>query len=236
MNQILVTEKLYITPELKRKKKLFKIEFFLSVFLLCILSSYYIYAEYNRNESEQVSQHILAEMEADSTIKRVDNNDVMIIMVDEDGTNEIVPEPQPTSNIYKAPSGKTYSTEARITIPSIGVDYPVLSDTSEALLEISVNKWYGPAGPNEVGNYCIVGHNYRNGKMFGRLHELVNGDIVELEDLTGKKLTYKVYKKDIVIPTDTRCSSQLTNGRKELTLITCTNYGKERLVVKCRQV
>lgn len=32
MNQILVTEKLYITPEFKRKRRLYKIEFFLSVF------------------------------------------------------------------------------------------------------------------------------------------------------------------------------------------------------------
>ena len=31
MNQILVTEKLYITPEFKRKRMLYKIEFFLSV-------------------------------------------------------------------------------------------------------------------------------------------------------------------------------------------------------------
>ena len=239
MNQILVTEKLYITPALKRKKKLFKIEFFLSAFLICILSSYYIYAEYNRNETEQVSQQILAEMETDNTIKKVDNNDVMIIMVDEEGTNEIEPEIQATTSTYTTKSGKKYSTEARIRIPSIGVDYPVLSETSEKLLEVSVNKWYGPSGPNEIGNYCIVGHNYRNGKMFGRLHELVNGDIIELEDLTGRKLKYKVYDKDIVAPTDTRCSSQkatIEKGKREVTLITCTNYGKERLVVKCRQI
>lgn len=236
MNQILVQEKLYITPELKRKKKLFKFEFFLSVFLVCILSSYYIYAEYNRNESEQVSQQILADMQADNTIKKVDNSDVMIIMVDEDRADEVAPEPQTVSNTYTTSNGKEYSTEARLSIPSIGVDYPVLTETSESLLEISVNKWYGPNGPNEIGNYCIVGHNYRNGKMFGRLHELVNGDIVKLEDLTGRILTYKVYNKYVVKPTDTRCSSQLTNGKKELTLITCTNYGKERLIVKCRQV
>lgn len=236
MNQILVTEKLYVTPDLKRKKRLYKIEFFLSVFLVCILSSYYIYAEYNRNESEQVSQQILAEMEADNTIKRVDDNDVMIIMVDEDGTNEVAPEPQTTSNTYTASNGKEYSTEARLIIQKIGVDYPVLTETSPSLLEISVNKWYGPAGPNEIGNYCIVGHNYRNGKMFGRLHELVNGDLVELEDLTGRKLTYMVYDRKVVKPTDVWVSSQLTNGRKELTLITCTNNGKERLIVKCRQV
>ena len=28
MNQILVTEKIYVTPELKKKKKTYKIEFF----------------------------------------------------------------------------------------------------------------------------------------------------------------------------------------------------------------
>ena len=54
MNQILVTEKLYVTPELKRKKRIYKLELFLSVFLICLLFSYYIYAEYDRNKSEEV--------------------------------------------------------------------------------------------------------------------------------------------------------------------------------------
>ena len=50
MNQILITKKLYVTPELKRKKKAYKIEFFLSVFLFLTLTSAYIYAEYDRNK------------------------------------------------------------------------------------------------------------------------------------------------------------------------------------------
>ena len=248
MNQILVTEKLYITPELKRKKKLFKFEFFLSVFLVCILSSYYIYAEYNRNESEQVSQQILAEVKADSTTKKIDENDVMVIVLSEERTEEIESEEvveqiatdvedeeERDFNTYTTSSGKKYETDAVITIPSIGITYPVLSKTSDKLLEISVNKYWGP-DPNEVGNYCIVGHNYKNGKMFGHLSELVNGDVVELEDSSGRVVKYKVYNKYVVQPTDTRCTSQITNGKTELTLITCTNYGKERLIVKCRKV
>ena len=63
VNQILVTKKLYITPELKRKKKIYKFDFFLSVFLVCILISFCIYAEYSRNKDEEVSQEILAQME-----------------------------------------------------------------------------------------------------------------------------------------------------------------------------
>ena len=89
MNQILVTEKIYITPEIKRKKRLYKLEFFLSIFLVCILSSYYIYAEYNRNESEEVSQQILAEVKIDDTIKQASSeDDVLIIVLDEEQANE----------------------------------------------------------------------------------------------------------------------------------------------------
>ena len=38
MNQILVTEKIYVTPELKRKKKIYKFVFIL--LLLVVLYSY----------------------------------------------------------------------------------------------------------------------------------------------------------------------------------------------------
>lgn len=246
MNQILVTEKLYVTPELKRKKRLYKIEFCISIFLVFLLSSYYIYAEYDRNKSEEVSQALLSELKADNTIKENSKNDPIIIVLSENEVTETQEQAQEeiesqTNEIVSdvRVGDNTYSTEAIITIPKIDISYPVLSETSDELLEISVNRYWpekDKMNPNEVGNYCIVGHNYRNGKMFGRLHELVNGDVVELEDLTGRKIKYQVYNKYIVEPTDTSCTSQLTNGRKELTLITCTNYGTQRLVVKCREI
>ena len=139
------------------------------------------------------------------------------------------------SNKYVTQSGATYTTEAVLNIPSLGINYPVLSDTSEELLKISLNKFWGPS-PNTVGNYCIVGHNYKNKKMFGKLADIKNGDIVELTDNSGKTIKYAVYNKYVVNPEDVACTSQLTNGNKEVTLITCTNYGKQRLVVKAREV
>ena len=240
MNQILVTEKLYVTPDLKRKRKLYKIVFFISIFLVCLLSSYYIYAEYDRNKSEEVSQTLLSEVKADNdnTTKQVTNDDAIIIVLSEDEAEEQVDEPVNEIVSSTTIGDVTYTTDSIITIPKIGITYPVLSETSDELLEISVNRYWPETDkmkPNEVGNYCIVGHNYRNGKMFGRLTELENGDIVQLEDMTGRTLEYEVYNKYIVEPTDTSCTSQLTGGRKELTLITCTNYGTQRLVVKCRE-
>lgn len=250
MNQILVTEKLYVTPELKRKKRIYKIELFLSVFLICLLFSYYIYAEYDRNKSEEVSKEILAEIkeQVDNTVKK-DENDKIVVILEVPGTQEDNEDKTENQNnnqtktnntkidtkTYTSKDGVKYTTEAILKIPKINIEYPVLSATSDALLFVSLNKYWGPQ-PNELGNYCIVGHYYENGKMFGKLHKLKNGDKAELTDLSGNTLKYQVYNKYVVEPTDTRCTSQLTDGRKELTLITCTNGGKQRLVVKLRQV
>ncbi len=240
MNQILVTEKLYVTPEMKRKKIIYKIEFFLSVVLVCLLFSYYIYAEYDRNKTAEVSQEILAQLKytEDNTVKKADN-DVIVVILDkeqeEKHEDEMNTKPNIDTNTYVSTDGVEYTTEAVLKIPSIGIEYPVLSDTSDDLLYVSINKYWGPK-PNEIGNYCIVGHYYESGIMFGKLHKLKNGDIAELTDLSGRTVRYQVYDRKVVEPTDTRCTSQLTNGKKELTLITCTNYGKQRLVVKLREV
>lgn len=261
MNQILVTEKLYITPELKRKKKMYKLNFFLSVFLVCILFSYYIYAEYDRNKNEEISRDILANIDLsgdedtpelkglnDNTTVRMEDN-VLIVVLNEQQSNreeidisnlakdieEHIKNKEVEREIYTAPSGDTYTTDAILNIPSLGINYPVLSKTSEELLKISLTKFWGRE-PNEVGNYVIVGHNYRNKKMFGKLSEIKKGDEIELQDLTGRTIKYVVYNREIVSPDDTACTSQRTNGNKEVTLITCTNYGTQRLVVKAREI
>lgn len=238
MNQILVTEKIYVTPELKKKKKTYKIEFFLSIILICLFSSYYIHAANDRNKSEEVSQMILEEVKIDN-IKEYDDNEPIIIILDEKVSNN---EQNKEDVLEKEISigEETYPIEAIIKIPEIGIDYPVISKTSEELLKISVNKFHGP-NPNEIGNYCIVGHNYLNNKMFSRLDELKNGDLVELKDLSGRTIKYRVYDKYIVNPTDTSCTSQRTKdgkklGFREMTLITCANYGTQRLIVKCREI
>ena len=254
MNQILITEKLYITPELKRKKKMYKVKFCISIFLICLLFSYYIYAESRKMESEAVSQQILADLEnkktnsedtegVDTTTKNV-VNDVIIVTLSQSEADEAqdnimtppVVEEEQQENTYTTDSGETYTTDSILTIPCIDITYPVLSETSEELLKISLNKYWGN-GPNKVGNYCIVGHNYANGKLFGKLSQMEIGDIAILEDMeTGTKVTYEAYDKYVVDPTDVSCTSQLTNGKREMTLITCKEYGTKRLIIKCREI
>ncbi len=241
MNQILVTKKLYITPELRRKKRIYKVRFFLSIFAICLLFSYYIYAEYDKNKSEEVSKQILTHISSktnteDTTVRTV-VNDVLIVSLDATVANEIenVPIVETEDEYVDTTNNEEYKSEAILKISSLGLEYPVLSQTSEELLKISLNKYWGP-NPNDIGNYCIVGHNYKNGKMFGNLSKMEIGDTATLQAIGGKDVIYEVYDKYVVEPEDVSCTSQLTGGRRELTLITCTNYGTQRLVLKCREI
>lgn len=252
MNQILVTEKIYITPELKRKKKIYKFNFIISIILIVILFSFYAYAEYDRNKNEEVSQDILSSMNESENTNVVDNttissdDEVWVVALDGGKENEPVveekkqeDEPQPIntvlSNKYTAPNGKTYTTVGSINIPKIDVNYPILSETSDSLLKVSVCKFWG-CDPNQVGNLCIAGHNYRNSRFFSKVLNLVVGDTIEITDLYSQTLTYSVYDKYTVDPTDVSCTSQITNGKKIVTLITCTNDSKQRVVVKAQEI
>lgn len=246
MNQILVTKKLYITPELKKKKKLYKFEFILSVFLVCVLVSAYIYAEHDRNKSEEVSQEILANLDIPQEDTTIANNNVLVVVLNEEDSQEeqevdIANGAIASKTKKKTASGYEYATIATIKIPKINLTYAIIdgptdtSEETEALLKISPTKFWGP-DPNQVGNFCIVGHNYRNKKFFSKVPTLVEGDTVEITDLSGQTITYKIYTKYEVEPTDVRCTSQITNGRREITLITCTDDGKYRVVVKAKQV
>lgn len=242
MNQILVTKKLYITPELKRKKKMYKFEFFLSVFLVFVLISAYIYAEYDRNKSEQVSQDILANLDIPEEDTTVAKNNVLVVVLDDATQQQESELNSPVSqNMQTTANGFQYATIGTVNIPKINVTYPILDGVTDAveeteeLLKISPTKFWGP-NPNQVGNFCVVGHNYRNTRFFSKVPTLTTGDIVQITDLSGKMIQYKVYNKYQVDPTDVSCTTQLTNGKREVTLITCTDDSKHRVVVKAREV
>jgi LPXTG-site transpeptidase (sortase) family protein len=248
MNQILVTEKLYITPELKKKKKMYRLNFIISIMLIVILFSFYTYSEYDRNKLADLSQDILSGMENDDTTMKSDS-DAWIVALD--GTDEDQENIEKngsqgdggiqtasytnTTDKYKASDGKTYETVGTISIPSINVDYPILSETSDSLLKVSVCKFWG-SNPNQVGNLCIAGHNYRNKRFFSKVPTLKVGDIIEITDVNKTTLKYSVYDKYTVDPSDTSCTSQITNGKKVVTLITCTDDSKQRVIVQAKEV
>ena len=245
MNQILVTEKIYVTPELKRKKKMYKLLFFISIFSIVSLFSIYIYAEYDRNKDESISNDILSFMEEDDDTTISSYKNALVVKITQDVEDEVVNNVEDNSgdrlelatatSTYTAPNGKKYETIGIVKIPKINITYPILSKTTDALLKIAPCKFHG-ANPNEVGNLCVIAHNYRRkGVFFSDVPDLVVGDIVEIQDLSQRTIQYEVYDMHTVMPDNVADTTQKTNGRKEVTLITCTDNSQQRVIVKCRE-
>lgn len=170
--------------------------------------SYFMYGKIT--EKEQNSLEIMAE---NAPKKEINNDDLKV--------QECIID------------GKTYEVIAVLYIPTLDIEYPVLSSTSKELLKVSLNKYWGP-NPNKPGNFCILGHNYNDEKFFGKLHNIQVGEYIQLTDMYGKTLQYCVYDTYVVEPDNTDCTSQLTNGETEITLITCTKDFRKRFIVRAR--
>ena len=109
---------------------------------------------------------------------------------------------------------------AIINIPSIKLNTVVVENT---------------AMPGEYGNFSLAGHSsYRYNEVFNELHKINLDDEIIIKTLNNE-FTYVV--KDIfeVNPEDTFVLDQ-DNEIKELTIVTCTNKGKDRLIVKAEIV
>ena len=126
---------------------------------------------------------------------------------------------------------KGYKVCAKLNIPIINLETYVLEEYSKQALLTSVTKFYG-GEPNKVGNFCIAGHNYGPTNMFQNIKKLKVKDEIFLTDTNGNKFKYLIYDMYTVLPNETRCLSQKTDGKTELTLITCTPDSERRIIVK----
>ena len=130
---------------------------------------------------------------------------------------------------------KGYPVIAKLEIPKINLETYVISEYSEQALKISVTKFYG-GNPNEEGNFCIAGHNYITKNMFHDLKKLSIGDTFTLIDANNNEGIYQIYLVETVEPNETQCLSQKTEGKTEVTLITCTTDSSKRIIVKAVKI
>lgn len=121
-----------------------------------------------------------------------------------------------------------------IDIPKTDVHYPILADVSKKSIETAVAVQYGP-GPNKPGNTVIVGHNYRNGLFFSNNKKLAEGDTIYITDNDGTKIKYVIYNKYETTPEDTDYMVRSTDGKREISLSTCTDDSKKRLILWARE-
>ncbi len=123
-----------------------------------------------------------------------------------------------------------YEVKGVIEIPKTKVHYPILSTVTKRSLEIAVGIAYGP-GLNEVGNTIIYGHNYRNGLFFSDNKKLSKDDKIYITDQYGEKVTYKIYNIYETTPNDASYMERDTEGRREISLQTCTDDSSGRIII-----
>lgn len=129
---------------------------------------------------------------------------------------------------------KGYQVIGTIQIEKINIEYPILIESTEDTLKKSIAR-FGNGKVNEIGNLCLAGHNYIDGSMFGKIDKLENGDEISILDLHGNKVNYTVFEKFVTNPDDKSVIEPVEENRKEITLITCINGNKDRLIIRANE-
>lgn len=128
-----------------------------------------------------------------------------------------------------------YDVEGIIEIPKINIKYPIVSTTSDEAMKVAITKFWGTS-INDIGNYTMAGHNYKNGTMFGKTKYLEIGDKIKMTDLSLNTVEYEIFKIYTIDPDDVTCIESVDPNAREITLITCTNGHKNRLITKAREI
>jgi len=210
MNQIIFSEHENVKNIKKNTRKKFKFLLYISIVSIFCIASYFLYSSYIANQKESISKDLLNSF----NLERLYSNDnYTTVSLNNNGKHFVI---------------------GSIEIPTLKISYPILSDTNDELLKIAPCRFYGPY-PNEIGNLCIAGHNYDNNTFFSSLYKLNIGDEIRIYDSSNSLIKYYIYDKYETNKKDTSCTSQDTNGRKEITLVTCNNFNGNRLIVKAKK-
>ena len=172
--------------------------------------------------------YLRIETNSEKNIKQANNYEVKNVVT---STNNIKENEKvyPKEEVIKEYKG--YEVDSKLEIPKIELETYILKDFSKETLNMSVTKFWG-CKPNTIGNYCIAGHNFKNKNMFHDLKKLERNDNLFIIDNKVGKVEYEIYDIYKVLPEDTSCLEQETNGKKEVTLITCTSDSEERIIIK----
>lgn len=198
-----------ITKPIYNHKRLLKIQFIFSIVFTVLLIFYNFSTIYSKNQKENFSKNLLNSFNIDLLYSS--NN-----------------------NFTVAKTSNSFSVIGTIEIERLNIHYPIIDTVNDNLLKISPCKFFG-SNPNEIGNMCIAAHNYNDERFFSKISSLKYGDVIKIIDSSGITINYSVYDSYETSSSDTSCTSQETNGQKEITLVTCNNTTGNRIIVKAKE-
>lgn len=200
--------------------KIYKAIFYFLIILAILVMSMIIYKYGSNQQNEKETQETV---ETFSNMNFSNNNN------EEETKSQIQLE-------YKG-----YKVVGIVKIPKINIEYPILEignidpESAKKPMKLSIIKYWGE-NVNDYGNLSIAGHNNKDGTMFGKTKKLQIGDIVELTDLYGQTIQYSIYDIFVTDPNDVNILLPKDELIREVTLITCTNGNKQRLILKAKEI
>lgn len=194
--------------------------------LLCFLG-YDVYKKINiKNESEEAVSRFEEQLNKTTTDENTDVNEVNPDL----DLNTL--QENTTSSSGNGVKYKGYDVIGTIEIPKTDIKYPIIKQNDVGInsLDVAICNLYGEL--NKPGsNAVLVGHNYRNGTFFSNNKKLSKGDKVYITDLSGKKVTYIIYKKYETSTGDFDYATRDVGNKREISLSTCTDDTSKRLII-----
>ena len=141
------------------------------------------------------------------------------------------PEPQPVQQAENTQTTTNPDSIGTIYIPKTGVNLPILKKVTVSGMEVATCYLYSTGSLNKSGTTIIVGHNYRNGKLFSNNKNLQIGDVIYVTTSDGNQVQYTVYDKIITSEEDLSYLDKNTTGQAQIALSTCADNNVDRLVI-----
>ena len=203
------------------KQKIGKICMALGALLILASLGLLAYNKWDAARADKAAQTALGELE--DTLTKT--------MEEKTKADEVVlqPELDPTQPMTEVElEGWNYI--GYLSIPSIGLNLPVMSEWSYAGLKIAPGRY---SGSTYADNMVVCAHNYA--KHFSPIKWLAEGAEVYFTDMDGMRWSYEVSVVETIQPTQIEKMTEKTEDSEnwDLTLFTCTTGGSARCAVRC---
>ena len=203
------------------KQKIGKICMVLGALLILASAALLAYNQWDASRADKAAQQALDGLEQtlNETVEEKAKDDSVIPQP------ELDPEQEMTETELDGWSYIGY-----LSIPSIGLDLPVMSEWSYAGLKIAPGRY---SGSTYADNMVVCAHNYA--KHFSPIKWLAEGTPVYFTDMDGMRWSYEVSYVENLQPTQIEKMTEKTgeSDQWDLTLFTCTTGGRARCAVRC---
>lgn len=220
---------------------------FLTLLLIILIVSllgvlgYYFYLLYDNYQSNKIAEELIIEFSEDITTDINENTNIIEqIQNEEPNIDSIISSNESNQNNTSTSNNKgtyynNYKVIGVIEIPSLKVKYPIFNVDNTKTLSLGTAAIYPMNVENAInkpGNVVIAGHNYRNNKMFSKIHTLKNGDLIYITDNNGNTVEYTIYNNYTADVSDfTYATRNVEEGVAEISLSTCTDNVNTRTVI-----